>query len=109
MDFQALRTIRSDPDRFAAFHHDTLHGSQLNLDLATVAEGEILPSRSAGEGEASDLGSPRSDKEPRVKRRADKLQLACEFNLREGICSPFRIVRVEELHVEERIGGFHDE
>jgi len=89
MDFSALRSLRKDDTRLAAFQHDTFRGSQLRLDLAAVAEAERQSINGSGK--------------PRHRlRRADRLQLECNFNLHDGIASPFRIVNFEELLAEEQ-------
>lgn len=85
MDLSALGSLSRDPERLSAFHQDTVRGSPLNLEVAAVAE--------------SEWHSSRGGVEPRTLRRADRLRLACDFNLREGIASPFRIAGVEELLV----------
>lgn len=93
MDMASLRTLRADEKRMEAFHRDVWHGSTLQLQVASVAEAELVP---AG-------GSPIS------VRRADRLHLTCDFNLREGIASHFRIQGVEELLEEASTKGFRDE
>lgn len=95
---ESLRIVREqsspfgvfkNPDSMAVFHHDTWTGSRLKLEVATVAEAECTPAQGSG----SDTN---------VLRRLDRLHMACDFNLREGIASEFRISKLEELLSEIR-------
>eukprot|EP00928_Gymnodinium_smaydae_P090022 TRINITY_DN73886_c0_g1_i1.p1 TRINITY_DN73886_c0_g1~~TRINITY_DN73886_c0_g1_i1.p1 ORF type:complete len:288 (+),score=16.46 TRINITY_DN73886_c0_g1_i1:48-911(+) len=93
MDVSKLGSIRSDEKRLAAFHHDTFQGSVLQLQVALVSETHLL---SATENTVPVI----------AVRRADRLHLSCDFNLREGIASDFRVSAVEGLDEEARRGGF---
>lgn len=97
MDVSSLRTLTTDEERLGAFQHDTFRGSKLDLKVVAVAEADLLPTTmAASEG-------------PRTLRRADRLLLTCDFNLREGIASPFRVETLQELLAEVKLGGFRDD
>lgn len=89
MDALSLGSLR-DPERLSAFSRDTWQGSPLRLVVAAVSEAHCERS-SRSEGASAQ----------HIIRRADRIHLTCDFNLREGIASAFSVARVEELLVEE--------
>mmetsp|Transcript_44476 Transcript_44476/g.96764 ORF Transcript_44476/g.96764 Transcript_44476/m.96764 type:complete len:257 (-) Transcript_44476:116-886(-) len=92
-----VSTMRS-AELVEAFREDMWRGSQLNLQLGSVVQARR---RLGGEGADS--------KQDLVLRRLDRLTLACDFNLREGIASQFRVTGIANLGTEVRTGGFTDE
>jgi len=89
MDAQSLFKLRQDHARMSAFHDDTFKGSTLHLRLAAVAEVELPACAERPE-----------ELRPLTLRRVDRLHLACDFNLREGIASAFRVDQLEPLVAE---------
>lgn len=96
MDLSALPSLRWDTERQRAFQNDIMHGSVLTFQVASVAEAKLWLATS------SDGGSSFEEK-PLIVRRADRLHLACDFNLRKGIASPFRFTSAEALLTEQHL------
>jgi len=87
MTVSGLGSFR-DPALIATFQHETFSDTPLLLEVGSVAEAE-----------RGNL----------VLRRHDRLKLQCNFNLQEGIASPFRIAGWEQVLAEQRRGGWDDE
>lgn len=92
-----------DQERMSAFQHDVWKDTLMHVDVSAVREVQSLVKSGSGEGDATSHARV-------LTREADRLRLECDFNLREGIASHFRVAEVKTVLREKRsaLEGFQE-